>query len=149
MAFSCDETSKTSVDIIELVSRRSTLLVPCGMENEMNDDTVEQRARDLLERIGVPDAQDYTSGDLVELANLLNKPKDGGSAFGKLIRFGEAAVTEEGMSLRDWFAGQALVGVMIANPARADEMSRIEMNIAQICYSTADAMLRVRGQGER
>jgi hypothetical protein len=30
----------------------------------------EQQARDLLERLGVENAQSYTSGDLVELANL-------------------------------------------------------------------------------
>jgi hypothetical protein len=35
------------------------------------DQTAEQQARDLLERIGVPDAQSYSSGDLVELANLI------------------------------------------------------------------------------
>lgn len=33
--------------------------------------TAEQKARDMLQRIGVPDAQSYTAGDLVELANLI------------------------------------------------------------------------------
>ena len=33
--------------------------------------TLEQQARDLLERIGVEDAQSFTAGDLVELANLI------------------------------------------------------------------------------
>lgn len=33
--------------------------------------TAEQKARDLLERMDVPDAQSYSSGDLVELANLI------------------------------------------------------------------------------
>ena len=33
--------------------------------------SAEQRARDMLDRMGVPDAQSYTSGDLVELANLI------------------------------------------------------------------------------
>lgn len=33
--------------------------------------TLEQQARDLLERTGVPDAQTYTAGDLVELANVI------------------------------------------------------------------------------
>lgn len=33
--------------------------------------SAEQAARDLLERIGVPDAQDYSAGNLVELANLI------------------------------------------------------------------------------
>ncbi len=33
--------------------------------------TAEQQARDLLERMGVEDAQQFSSGDLVELANLI------------------------------------------------------------------------------
>ncbi len=32
---------------------------------------VEQDARDLLEQIGVEDAQSFSSGDLVELSNIL------------------------------------------------------------------------------
>jgi hypothetical protein len=37
----------------------------------MNDDTAEQKARDLLARCGVEDAQSFTAGDVVELANLI------------------------------------------------------------------------------
>lgn len=33
--------------------------------------TPEQEARDMLERMGVEGAQDFTAGDLVELANLI------------------------------------------------------------------------------
>jgi len=33
--------------------------------------TAEQKARDMLERIGVEGAQRFTAGDLVELANLI------------------------------------------------------------------------------
>ncbi len=33
--------------------------------------TAEQKARDLLERLGVENAQSYSAGDLVELANLI------------------------------------------------------------------------------
>jgi len=35
--------------------------------------TVEQKARELLERMGVEGAQQFSSGELVELANLINK----------------------------------------------------------------------------
>jgi hypothetical protein len=35
------------------------------------DQTAEQQARDMLERMGVEDAQSFTAGDLVELANLI------------------------------------------------------------------------------
>jgi hypothetical protein len=34
-------------------------------------DSAEQRARDMLERMGVPDAQSFTTGDVIELANLI------------------------------------------------------------------------------
>ena len=37
----------------------------------MSDSTPEQKARDMLERIGVEGAQNFSSGDLVELANLI------------------------------------------------------------------------------
>lgn len=36
-----------------------------------SDKSAEQQARDLLERLDVEDAQAYSSGDLVELANLI------------------------------------------------------------------------------
>jgi hypothetical protein len=38
--------------------------------------TPEQEARELLDRIGVPDAERYSAGDLVELANLLAELDD-------------------------------------------------------------------------
>ena len=37
----------------------------------MDNQTAEQQARDLLERMGIEDAQSFSSGDLVELANLI------------------------------------------------------------------------------
>ena len=47
-----------------------------------------------------------------------------------------------GMSLRDWFAGQALMGLFsqaeIANVPSADDL-------AQIVYGMADAMIAERG----
>jgi hypothetical protein len=45
---------------------------------------------------------------------------------------------QEGMSLRDWFAGQALA-------ANGDEADSAE-NIAKLCYAIADAMLRERAK---
>jgi hypothetical protein len=38
----------------------------------MADKSIEQQARDLLERMGVKEAQSLSSGDVVELANLIN-----------------------------------------------------------------------------
>ncbi len=40
----------------------------------MSEQTAEQRARDMLERMGVEDAQSFTAGDVVELANLIARP---------------------------------------------------------------------------
>ncbi len=40
-------------------------------EDRRRASTPEQQARDMLDRMGVPDARGYTSGDLVELANLI------------------------------------------------------------------------------
>lgn len=39
----------------------------------MSGTSAEQDARDLLERLGVADAQSYSAGELVELANLINE----------------------------------------------------------------------------
>ena len=38
----------------------------------MNGKTAEQQARDLLESFGVVDAQSFSAGDVVELANLIS-----------------------------------------------------------------------------
>ena len=58
--------------------------------------------------------------------------------------------SNDGMSLRDWFAGQALAGWM-SDPivSAADDEERT--TIARICYSVADAMLieRLRQDGEQ
>lgn len=63
-----------------------------------------------------------------------NKHKDGGPAF----PYGTKNVTErfsEGMSLRDYFAGQALAG-MLANPC--GDSSKLAVGLA---YRIADKML--------
>lgn len=36
-------------------------------------DSLEQQARDMLERMGIEDAQSFTAGDVVELANLIGE----------------------------------------------------------------------------
>lgn len=47
-----------------------------------------------------------------------------------------------GMSLRDWFAGQALAG-LLADPATSPDHSLV----ARVCYNYADAMLAARAKG--
>lgn len=36
-------------------------------------ESLEQKARDLLDRLGVENVQNFTAGDLVELANMFNR----------------------------------------------------------------------------
>jgi hypothetical protein len=47
-----------------------------------------------------------------------------------------------GMTLRDWFAGQALAGIMATNPQSKDEC------LAGVAYNLADAMLLARSKGK-
>jgi len=73
---------------------------------------------------------------------------DGGPAFPSEGRIGDVpyVMTNTGMSLRDWFAGQALVGLM-SNPAGTNHLYQ---ELCKYAYGTADAMLaeRQRPQGE-
>lgn len=39
--------------------------------------TIEQQARDMLERIGVENAQNFSAGELVELANMIGEIRTG------------------------------------------------------------------------
>jgi hypothetical protein len=57
---------------------------------------------------------------------------DGGPAFPVATPLGYASIT--GMTLRDWFAGQALIGMHKLSPEDA----------AKEAYSYADAMLASR-----
>jgi hypothetical protein len=71
---------------------------------------------------------------------------DGGPAFPAgtyCNNFGDE-VPMRGMSLRDWFAGQALAG-MRANPALAKLQPG---GAAADAFADADAMLRARKDGE-
>lgn len=49
-------------------AKQPGLLDDLGIKRETS---AEQQARDLLERYGVEDAQSWSAGDLVELANLI------------------------------------------------------------------------------
>ena len=66
---------------------------------------------------------------------------DGGQAFPSNVRgHGHAP----GMTLRDWFAGQALAGMMASE---AWPRGRPE-DVAGIAYVQADAMLEARKDGD-
>jgi hypothetical protein len=54
-----------------------------------------------------------------------------------------ANVRETGMTLRDWFAGQALAGLMAAPDLRPQDIPEFT-HMATRLYQVADAMLRER-----
>ena len=70
--------------------------------------------------------------------------KDGGLAFPDPARAGGHCM-DTGMTLRDWFAGQALVGIINACAMDARQNGeRTEEMFARKAYSIADAMLEAR-----
>ena len=79
--------------------------------------------------------------------------EDGGAAYPFSFRDAEAHPLEHrsfGMSLRDWFAGQALPAVISATsagrhtPAGVLRGEKIDVAIAMDAYAMADAMLEAR-----
>lgn len=66
-----------------------------------------------------------------------NKDEHGGSAFPYAAEWGY----EAGMSLRDWFAGQALAGWMASF---SPDCRMKATNCAALAYELADAMLEAR-----
>ncbi len=52
------------------------------------------------------------------------------------------------MTMRDWFAGQALANSSISDdvPARGD-FDRLTIDAARVAYAYADAMLKARSDG--
>ena len=75
----------------------------------------------------------------------MNTPQnDGGQAFPMY----EKRDALRGMTLRDWFAGQALAGIMAYhNPTRGDfHYNCDDKQIANTAYSYADAMLAARNE---
>lgn len=81
---------------------------------------------------------------------------DGGAAFPNSVQ-PDFQYAEAGMTLRDWFAGQALVAIIKAEEAvdvdSIKERARIrqrnhraKFRDAKRAYAIADAMLAARGQ---
>lgn len=69
---------------------------------------------------------------------------DDGPAFPQALSMEEDYPGSSGMSLRDWFAGQALAGVL-ANLSQMDKVARNDIaRQARDCYLMADAMLKAR-----
>jgi len=69
------------------------------------------------------------------------KRDDGGQAFPMIdVAIDGQALGSAGMSLRDWFAGQALVGIL------THDAGINSYNLAMDCYMIADAMLKARAE---
>lgn len=68
----------------------------------------------------------------------------GGQAFPNVVqRWNDTFENQGGMTLRDWFAGQALAGLLAANATYGGKTNN-HAALARDCYATADAMLSVR-----
>lgn len=53
---------------------------------------------------------------------------------------------DQGMHLRDWFAGQALAGQLAFSPSDSFDKAHQPADVARICYQMADAMLAERAK---
>jgi hypothetical protein len=82
----------------------------------------------------------------------MTKIDDGGPAFpehylcvgdGKV----EAGISDSGMSLRDWFAGQALCATLADTAGVHSDGAAFCKAVAENAYQLADAMLSARKQG--
>ena len=69
-----------------------------------------------------------------------NKIDDGGPAFPSACG---SKKCDDGMTLRDWFAGQALAGMMSIRH-NVDNVGEQQLSVE--CYLQADAMLKARNK---
>ena len=69
----------------------------------------------------------------------MSEIKDGGEAFGHGAENGHCP----GMSLRDWFAGQALIGLVSSQLER--KIISCE-NLSVVAFNIADALIAQRGK---
>jgi len=79
----------------------------------------------------------------------MSEINDGGPAF---PRAEWESSEDDGMSLRDWFAGQALMGMVaspraIVNPINPEIIiEQTAVNYSLKAYALADAMIQARGK---
>ena len=57
---------------------------------------------------------------------------------------GVSHITEQGMTLRDYFAAKAMQGILASNTEHEHEDAHIFDAIAEASYKQADAMLKAR-----
>ena len=73
----------------------------------------------------------------------MSKINDGGPAYPSTIQYfpdDKNANEEQGMTLRDWFAGQALASMGVEYTDSAE----CHASVAECAYRYADAMLKAR-----
>ena len=78
----------------------------------------------------------------------MSKVDNGGPAFPIPLNPGESYTEHgkaDGMTLRDWFAGQALVAIGAAD--MRSEMPIVPETMARNAYALADAMIAERAKG--
>ena len=85
----------------------------------------------------------------------MSNQNDGGFAFPLVASTGDSrdgVYCQNGMTLRDWFAGQALAAVVtdalmfnFRMIAAGNEPALRELDVAEQAYAYADAMLKARG----
>jgi len=74
----------------------------------------------------------------------------GGPAFprsGVKDGYGKVVGDVKGMSLRDWFAGQALAGIAAGYWSNSDMSDLAPSELAEKAFALADAMLAERAEG--
>jgi hypothetical protein len=78
--------------------------------------TAEQRARDMLERMGVENAQSMSAGDVVELANLISERDQAITLLAERKNRIPAARQAAEAFLRKWPEGPQLEGILVERP---------------------------------
>lgn len=83
----------------------------------------------------------------------MSKIDDGGPAFPDFFDYskhgagGVIVAKAGGLSIRDWFAGQALVGIGMWCPSNVVGAERPRA-VAEYAYAVADAMIAARKDGQ-
>ena len=98
--------------------------------------SAEQQARDMLARMGVPDAQSYSSGDLVELANLIATNTNSGWL----------ATPKQWDAVEESATRQAPLTCILELRARVEAL---EQQNRELCWSVNNAVVWNTEQNER
>ena len=70
----------------------------------------------------------------------------GGPAFPHGVQIGEISKLEGGLTIRDYFASQAMAGLMSSYTSAIGTEEGLERIMPVICYRMADAMINERNK---